>query len=439
MLAALCVLALLTAAADLVLRGTVRDQSGLPVPRALVYVDGTQTSAETDNTGRFELTLPAPAAGTLVVFRDGFSAVSVPFDPLALEPFQIELTPAPISDSVTVTAPRRPALPASAYAMRPLDVVRTPGAAADLMRALQTLPGVAQVDEGAGLYVRGGDTSEVLVLLDDAVVFHPYRQETPGGGLFGSVEPFLLEGRVLRHRRLLREVRQRAQRGARHARPEASRHRGRRTSRSASPARRCAQRCRSASAAACASPPTAAFRDCSSPSTDGRTSSTRCPAAGTSTRARTTTRQPPAPSSCSSSATGDHVGVGIDSLNFSGLLKSSTSSNIASLHWERVIGGVAGDRDRRPDAIRARAGRRRAEPRHHRPARVVARDSGARDRRVDRCASAATASTRARISTASCRPRAAISAAPPGRSRSRSATATRSPAPTSRPSAASAA
>jgi hypothetical protein len=180
--------------ADLVLRGVVRDQSGLPVPHALVYVDGTQTSTETDNTGRFELTLAVPIAGTLVVFRDGFSAASVPFDPLALEPFQIELTPAPISDIVTVTAPRRPSPPPPAFSMRPLDVVRTPGAAGDLMRALQTLPGVAQADEGAGLYVRGGDTSEVLVLLDDAVVFHPYRQETPGGGLFGSVEPFLLEG-----------------------------------------------------------------------------------------------------------------------------------------------------------------------------------------------------------------------------------------------------
>ena len=105
------------------------------------------------------------------------------------------LTPAPIADSVTRhRAPRARAAGLRPFAMRPLDVVRTPGAAADLMRALQTLPGVAQVDEGAGLYVRGGDTSEVLVLLDDAVVFHPYRQETPGGGLFGSVEPFLLEG-----------------------------------------------------------------------------------------------------------------------------------------------------------------------------------------------------------------------------------------------------
>ena len=182
---------------DLVLRGTVLDQTGLPIPRALVYIDGTQTSTETDATGRFALALTPVQAGTLTVFRDGFSPVTVafdPVDPLTLERFEIVLVPAPIIDSVTVSAPRALTPPASSYAMRPLDVVRTPGAAADLMRALQTLPGVAQIDEGAGLYVRGGDTSEVLVLLDDAVVFHPYRSETPGGGLFGSVEPFLLDG-----------------------------------------------------------------------------------------------------------------------------------------------------------------------------------------------------------------------------------------------------
>src|SRR5260370_1171563 len=43
MLVALAVM-LSGAPPSLVLRGTVRDQSGLPVPRALVYIDGTQTS-----------------------------------------------------------------------------------------------------------------------------------------------------------------------------------------------------------------------------------------------------------------------------------------------------------------------------------------------------------------------------------------------------------
>ena len=188
---------LLVLALDLVLRGSVYDQSGLAVSKALVYVDGTQLSTETGTSGRFELTISPARAGTLVVYRDGFSAVSTKFDPLdpqTFEPVRVVLTPAPLSETVTVRAPRAPAQPPSTFSMRPLDVVRTPGSAADLMRALQTLPGVAQIDEGAGLYVRGGDSSEVLVLLDDAIVFHPYRAEIPGGGLFGSVEPFLLAG-----------------------------------------------------------------------------------------------------------------------------------------------------------------------------------------------------------------------------------------------------
>jgi hypothetical protein len=58
MLAALAIV-LLGAPPDLVLRGTVLDQSGLPVPRALVYIDGTQTSTETDGAGRFALALNA--------------------------------------------------------------------------------------------------------------------------------------------------------------------------------------------------------------------------------------------------------------------------------------------------------------------------------------------------------------------------------------------
>jgi vitamin B12 transporter len=75
-----------------------------------------------------------------------------------------------------------------------LEVVQTPGAAADVYRALQTFPGLQAVDEGAGLFVRGGDVAETKVLLNEAVVLSPYRYESPTGGFFGSFDPFLLEG-----------------------------------------------------------------------------------------------------------------------------------------------------------------------------------------------------------------------------------------------------
>jgi hypothetical protein len=50
------------------------------------------------------------------------------------------------------------------------------------------------VEEGAGLFVRGGDVSETVVLLDGAVINHPYKYESPTGGFFGTFSPFLLKG-----------------------------------------------------------------------------------------------------------------------------------------------------------------------------------------------------------------------------------------------------
>ena len=75
-----------------------------------------------------------------------------------------------------------------------LEVVTTPGAAADIFRAIQTFPGVSGLDEGAGLIVRGGDVDEVKVFLDQATVVHPFRFENPSGGVFGSISPFLVSG-----------------------------------------------------------------------------------------------------------------------------------------------------------------------------------------------------------------------------------------------------
>ena len=78
--------------------------------------------------------------------------------------------------------------------LAPLDVVTTPGASADIFRAFKTFPGVATVDDGAGLFVRGGDVSETVILLDQATVVHPYRYESPTGGVFGTIPPFMVQG-----------------------------------------------------------------------------------------------------------------------------------------------------------------------------------------------------------------------------------------------------
>ncbi|MDZ7292149.1 MAG: TonB-dependent receptor [candidate division KSB1 bacterium] len=78
--------------------------------------------------------------------------------------------------------------------LRRMEVVTTPGAAADIFLAIKTFPGVAMVDEGSGLFVRGGDVSETVTLLDQATVVHPYKYESPTGGVFGTINPFLVSG-----------------------------------------------------------------------------------------------------------------------------------------------------------------------------------------------------------------------------------------------------
>jgi vitamin B12 transporter len=80
----------------------------------------------------------------------------------------------------------------SGTALRRLDVLTTPGGAADLMNALQTGPGTTAAAEGSDLYVRGGDPAESPVFVDGARLFYPGRYETLNGAVFGILDPAVL-------------------------------------------------------------------------------------------------------------------------------------------------------------------------------------------------------------------------------------------------------
>ena len=187
----LAVLALLAGSAAGI-PGVVTDATGLPLPGATIELDN-QVVATSDERGRFDVVVPPGPPSRLRVMLDGF------------EPYEALLAPdvsyvaamlvvRRFEDHVRVTAspPRPPVDPV--FTRQPIDVYRTPGAQGDLFRALQALPGVAAPDDAAGLFVRGGDVSEVLVSLDGAVMAHPYRYETPTGGFRGAVDPLLITG-----------------------------------------------------------------------------------------------------------------------------------------------------------------------------------------------------------------------------------------------------
>ena len=175
--------------------GRVRDPAGQPLTDADVFLLETLEGARTDSTGTFTFSSVAGGAVTLVAQRPGYlevrRTVNLPLTapitivmqlaPVALEPILVEAGTFRLGNLPDVT-------------LSELEVVRTPGSAADPFRAIQTFPGLQSVGEGAGLFVRGGDVSETRVLLDGATVISPFRLDTDRTISFGRFDPFMLKG-----------------------------------------------------------------------------------------------------------------------------------------------------------------------------------------------------------------------------------------------------
>ena len=173
--------------------GTVRDTTGLPLPGATIEIDDSVV-AVSDADGRFEIALVFGARYRAIVTLPGFDPHESVFEVSHGVRLNVVLAISRVREQITVTAPSPEEAVARPFMLQPVQVYQTPGADADVFRALQTLPGVSAPDDAAGLFVRGGDVSEVLVSLDDAVIAHPYRYETPTGGFRGTVDPLLISG-----------------------------------------------------------------------------------------------------------------------------------------------------------------------------------------------------------------------------------------------------
>jgi vitamin B12 transporter len=178
-----------------VLRGVVSSLQGAPVAGASVFVLESMDATPSGADGRFTLRTTAQGRVTVVARHIGFapSNVVAPVDTagdisLVLRPQAAVLVP------ITVQAGAYKAGNERGSTLTALEVVSTPGATADVARAMQTLPGVQNVDEGTGLFVRGGDVSETKVLLNNTVMLSPYNYETPTGNYTVTVNPFLLDG-----------------------------------------------------------------------------------------------------------------------------------------------------------------------------------------------------------------------------------------------------
>ncbi|MDE2727850.1 MAG: TonB-dependent receptor [Gemmatimonadota bacterium] len=179
-------------------RGRVYSDKGTPLPSVNVYLHGTMIGAFTDEQGFYQISAPRTKEGYTFVFSHiGYENQKRKVRKVGSQSLVIDVRLKPVlleHRSITVTDHALNGDEETGVTLTPLEIVTTAGSYADVFRTIQTFPGVQQVGDDAGLYVRGGDVSETAVVLDGAYLYHPYRFESPNGGFTGTVSPFLLKG-----------------------------------------------------------------------------------------------------------------------------------------------------------------------------------------------------------------------------------------------------
>lgn len=176
--------------------GTVKSGSGEPLSYANVILLGTTAGAMTDENGSFSFSTPKTEPGTVQISLLGYQKKSVAIKPVAGKPVVIKVTleEADITLSeLVVTGSSYSTESVSGLPVSPMEIVMTPGGAADVFQMLKTLPGLTPVSESADLYVRGGEPMESVVLTDQAAIDHPSTFESAYGGLFSSLPPSLVK------------------------------------------------------------------------------------------------------------------------------------------------------------------------------------------------------------------------------------------------------
>ncbi|MEM0998771.1 MAG: TonB-dependent receptor [Bacteroidota bacterium] len=170
----------LSAQSKFTLSGYVRDaETGEDIPGASVLVPSIGQGAFTNTYGFYSLTLPQ-ADYRVVVRSPGYpdDTLSVALDQnrtinVELNPLDYQLGPVVIEDEREDDNISSTEVGAEKIQLK--EIRRLPAfmGEVDVIRTIQLLPGVASVGEGiTGYYVRGGQTNQNLVLLDNATVYN---------------------------------------------------------------------------------------------------------------------------------------------------------------------------------------------------------------------------------------------------------------------------
>ena len=163
-----------------VLNGYVRDaESGEELIGATIYVKDLQTGVITNQYGFYSITLPAGNHPVIYQYL-GYNPLELEFNVDRNIRKDVELKPSPhklkevvVSGNAEDYRIRSAEMGAIKLSPRNIQSIPVLFGEQDILKTLELLPGISTIGEGnGGLYVRGGDASQNLILLDEAPVYN---------------------------------------------------------------------------------------------------------------------------------------------------------------------------------------------------------------------------------------------------------------------------
>jgi outer membrane receptor for ferrienterochelin and colicin len=183
--------------AQINISGRVTDFKDAPIAGASVSLDNTLDGATTDSAGSFTFTTTETGNQSLAVAAVGYELGGTPLTIAGANITGIDVrlkASAQRMEGFTVTAGYETSNDRNKAILTTLDIITTAGANADVVKAIQTLPGTQQTGTQAGLFVRGGDASEAAVIVDGLTAQNAFMSSAPGVAARSRFSPFQVKG-----------------------------------------------------------------------------------------------------------------------------------------------------------------------------------------------------------------------------------------------------
>lgn len=172
------------------------DEHNIPVAGATVTVRNTLDVSITDSLGIFTLVTTEKGRQVLVATAVGLDTgrSSLLLDKDTTGMLVVLHSSWRRLNTVTITAGDFSVAESGRTLLTPMDIMTTAGADADVIRTLETLPGTQQPGANTGLFVRGGDAAEAMVVIDELTVQNPFFSSLPGVSQSSRFSPFQFKG-----------------------------------------------------------------------------------------------------------------------------------------------------------------------------------------------------------------------------------------------------